>query len=190
MKGYTVMPTFKIDQYNFLSLIHKQTIDQFVCTCFQDNEVRTIHPSELNVTSIQLIMNHHLIGYCGVYQCSMEENHNYIIGIVSCFCIDSKFRKQGYGKLLLNYTERWMIHSNAFDFSIFTCNHKNLMFYIQNSDWCILDIEVKSYLYSSYNSKKLNLFVLFQSFQPQITTDFMTKYFPTISLILPFKIFV
>lgn len=109
MKGYTVMLTFKIDQYNSLSLIHKQTIDQFVCTCFQDDEVRTIHPSELNVTSIQLIMNHHLIGYCGVYQCSMEENHNYIIGIVSCFCIDSKFRKQGYGKLLLNYTERWMM---------------------------------------------------------------------------------
>lgn len=176
----------KIDKYQQLSDEIKQQVDTFVCNCYGEQNVSPIHSSLLDVTSICMYNDTHLIGYTGIAICELP-SMDLRYAALTCFCIEASLRSSGFGSYLLQFCERYLQETRAADVSIFTCHPSLSDFYTLHSHWRPIDLRLRSG--RNFDSKKLGLIVLFQSFHPNITEKTFLSLYPEIDLRLPPGIF-
>ena len=59
--------SFQIAFYNDLNIFDQKKIDAFVCRCYQETAVSSIHLPELNVLYVCMWNGNQMIGYAGIF---------------------------------------------------------------------------------------------------------------------------
>ena len=165
--------SFQIAFYNDLNIFDQKKIDAFVCRCYQETAVSSIHLPELNVLSVCMWNGNQMIGYAGIFLYPFSSTQS-VFAAITCFCIKPDQRNLGYGIRLLTYLESYLHEAHIADFSLFTCHPQLTAFYTTHSNWRELPIRLTSG--SRYDSRQMGLVVLFQSFCKHMDETRMLDY--------------
>lgn len=181
------MINFQINAYNELDSQKKNEIDSFVCFCYNETLISSIHLKKLDVQSVQLYLDNQLIGYAGFFKHSLK-NFDHVLVSISCFCVHPKYRHRSYGKILLQFLESLFFNDETIEFSLFTCKPSLSSFYTKNSHWkpILLTLVSSDFM----NSSQENLIVLFQSFSSNIQANNLLEISNIFELQLPFGCFI
>ena len=64
--------SFQIAFYNDLNIFDQKKIDAFVCRCYQETVVSSIHLPKLNVLYVCMWNGNQMIGYSGIFLCPFK----------------------------------------------------------------------------------------------------------------------
>ena len=78
--------SFQIAFYNDLNIFDQKKIDAFVCRCYQETTVSSVHLPELNVLSVCMWNGNQMIGYAGIFLYPFSSTQS-VFAAITCFCI-------------------------------------------------------------------------------------------------------